>query len=91
MEWHERRSNPPEGIAGPHRATGESWGPYVSERAWGTVREDYSANGEAWDYFPMIMPVRARIAGARMGWRESATAISGFASRWRCGMGAIRS
>ena len=28
------------------------WGPYVSERAWGTVREDYSAWGEAWDYFP---------------------------------------
>src|SRR5262249_21753190 len=28
------------------------WGPYVSERAWGTVREDYSLSGEAWDYFP---------------------------------------
>ena len=28
------------------------WGPYVSERAWGTVREDYSANGDAWSYFP---------------------------------------
>src|SRR5512146_2158017 len=28
------------------------WGPYVSERAWGTVREDYSANGDAWDYLP---------------------------------------
>jgi mannosylglycerate hydrolase MGH1-like protein len=28
------------------------WGPYLSERAWGTVREDYSAWGEAWDYFP---------------------------------------
>lgn len=28
------------------------WGPYLSERAWGTVREDYSENGEAWDYFP---------------------------------------
>ncbi len=28
------------------------WGPYVSERAWGTVREDYSEHGEAWDYFP---------------------------------------
>jgi hypothetical protein len=30
----------------------KSWGPYVSERAWGTVREDYSAGGDAWDYFP---------------------------------------
>jgi hypothetical protein len=28
------------------------WGPYVSERQWGTVREDYSAAGEAWDYLP---------------------------------------
>jgi hypothetical protein len=28
------------------------WGPYVSERAWGTVREDYSASGSAWEYFP---------------------------------------
>jgi hypothetical protein len=28
------------------------WGPYVSERAWGTVREDYSANGDAWNYLP---------------------------------------
>ncbi|HVX66118.1 MAG TPA: hypothetical protein VHA11_05940, partial [Bryobacteraceae bacterium] len=28
------------------------WGPFLSERAWGTVREDYSADGAAWDYFP---------------------------------------
>ena len=28
------------------------WGPYLSERAWGTVREDYSAGGDAWTYFP---------------------------------------
>ena len=28
------------------------WGTYVSERAWGTVREDYSADGDAWSYFP---------------------------------------
>jgi hypothetical protein len=27
------------------------WGPYLSERQWGTVREDYSSNGDAWDYF----------------------------------------
>jgi hypothetical protein len=30
----------------------ERWGPYVSERAWGTVREDYSENGDAWNFFP---------------------------------------
>jgi len=28
------------------------WGPYLSERQWGTVREDYSPDGSAWDYFP---------------------------------------
>ncbi len=28
------------------------WGPYLSERAWGTVREDYSAGGTAWDHLP---------------------------------------
>ncbi|HEY6285403.1 MAG TPA: hypothetical protein VIX20_07065, partial [Ktedonobacteraceae bacterium] len=28
------------------------WGPYLSERQWGTVREDYSVNGDAWDYLP---------------------------------------
>ena len=28
------------------------WGPYTSERAWGTVREDYSADGNAWEYLP---------------------------------------
>jgi len=30
----------------------EQWGPYLSERQWGTVREDYSAHGDAWNYFP---------------------------------------
>ncbi|PSF34503.1 glucosidase [Aphanothece hegewaldii CCALA 016] len=30
----------------------KKWGPYLSERQWGTVREDYSTNGNAWDYFP---------------------------------------
>ncbi len=29
-----------------------TWGPYLSERQWGTVREDYSADGNAWQYFP---------------------------------------
>ena len=28
------------------------WGPYLSERQWGTVREDYSEHGDAWNYFP---------------------------------------
>ncbi len=29
----------------------KKWGPYLSERQWGTVREDYSDNGDAWNYF----------------------------------------
>ena len=34
------------------KANWKRWGPYLSERQWGTVREDYSAHGTAWDYFP---------------------------------------
>ena len=34
------------------KANWKRWGPYLSERAWGTVREDYSADGDAWNYFP---------------------------------------
>ena len=30
----------------------KKWGPYLSERQWGTVREDYSESVNAWDYFP---------------------------------------
>ncbi len=30
----------------------KQWGPYLAERQWGTVREDYSADGSAWEYFP---------------------------------------
>ncbi|NGX37353.1 MAG: hypothetical protein K1000chlam2_00507 [Chlamydiae bacterium] len=35
-----------------NKAPWRLWGPYLSERQWGTVREDYSDNGEAWDFFP---------------------------------------
>src|SRR6185295_10389316 len=34
------------------RANWKRWGPYLSERQWATVREDYSADGSAWDFFP---------------------------------------
>jgi hypothetical protein len=34
------------------KAPWKKWGPYLSERQWGTVREDYSDNSEAWNYFP---------------------------------------
>src|SRR5258708_17391044 len=44
---HERLREPPT-FPVPHW---RKWGPYVSEREWGTVREDYSEYGTAWDYF----------------------------------------
>jgi hypothetical protein len=34
------------------KANWKRWGPYLSERQWGTVREDYSANGDSWNYLP---------------------------------------
>ena len=34
------------------RAHWNRWGPFLSERAWGTVREDYSRDGAVWEYFP---------------------------------------
>ena len=45
---HQRLREPFTGVVRPWY----HWGPYVSERSWGTVREDYSANGDAWNYFP---------------------------------------
>jgi hypothetical protein len=34
-----------------HHVPWKKWGPYLSERQWGTVREDYSHTGDAWNYF----------------------------------------
>ncbi len=39
-------------LNGPARADWLRWGPYLSERQWGTVREDYSEGGSAWDHLP---------------------------------------
>ncbi len=47
MSEHQRLADSEAG-----KADWRAWGPYLSERAWGTVREDYSPNGTAWDYFP---------------------------------------
>jgi len=44
------------------------WGPYLSERQWGTVREGYSANGSAWAYFSHDQ-ARFPSAGGRTAWR----------------------
>src|ERR1700750_3238777 len=51
-----KESNSPEHLRIQNLASKPSpvpqWGPYLSERAWGTVREDYSENSNAWEYFP---------------------------------------
>src|SRR6266853_5027060 len=52
------------------------WGPYVSDRAWGTVREDYSADGNAWDFLPHDL---ARSKAYR--WGEDA--IAGICDRYQ--------
>jgi hypothetical protein len=64
------------------------WGPYLAERQWGTVREDYSADGAAWDYLPHD---HARSRAYRWGedglagiFRRPAAAVL---RRWRCGTG----
>ncbi len=67
------------------------WGPYLSERQWGTVREDYSADGDSWDYFPHD---HARSRAYRWG-EDGLLGIcdreAGCASRSRCGTAATRS
>src|SRR5262249_35825238 len=52
------------------------WGPYVSDRAWGTVREDYSPNGDAWNFLPHDL---ARSKAYR--WGEDG--IAGFSDRYQ--------
>ena len=58
-------------LAAAEAAGWRRWGPYVSDRQWGTVREDYSADGDAWTYFPFEM------AAAR-AYRWGEDAIAGF-------------
>ena len=45
----------------------KKWGPYLSERQWGTVREDYSENGDAWNFFTHdgVTCLRQRLRRAR--------------------------
>jgi hypothetical protein len=52
------------------------WGPYLSARQWGTVREDYSADGDAWAYFPFD---HARSRAYR--WGEDG--LGGICDRWQ--------
>ncbi len=46
----------------------KNWGPYLSERAWGTIREDCSPDGQAWEFFPHDHAEAALTAGMKTGW-----------------------
>ncbi|MBS0604794.1 MAG: glucosidase [Verrucomicrobia bacterium] len=52
------------------------WGPYVSERAWASVREDYSPNGDAWGYFPFDI-------AHQKAYRWGEDAIAGWCDRYQ--------
>jgi hypothetical protein len=69
---HRRLAEPSSESVPPWR----KWGCYVSERAWGTVREDYSANGDAWNY---LSHDKARSKAYR--WGEDG--IAGFCDRYQ--------
>ena len=58
---HQRLDDAREGTA-----AWKKWGPYLSERQWGTVREDYSANGDAWNYFSHDQAHRVKEAQVAM-------------------------
>ncbi len=69
----------------------KKWGPYLSERQWGTVREDYSEGGGAWDYFTHDQARSRAYHWGRTAWPGSAMTSRSCALRWPCGMGSIRS
>ena len=52
MTHSERNDAERQRLQGEDAGAWRRWGPYLSERAWGTVREDYSAAGDAWSFFP---------------------------------------
>ena len=85
----ERPGHPEEGLD--TRQPVVPLGPVSGERAWGTVREDYSADGDAWKYLPHD---HARSRAYR--WNEDGMAgisdvVSGSAWGWRCGTATTRS
>lgn len=75
----------PEGqrLAGSEAQDWREWGPYLSERQWGTVREDYSADGDAWRYFPHE---HARSRAYRWG-EDGLAGFSDKAQHWCLGLG----
>jgi hypothetical protein len=66
------------------------WGPYLSERQWATVREDYSPYGNCWDFFSHTMLEAGLIAGEKTDYWDSPTENAGSVSVSHCGMEKIR-
>jgi len=68
-----------------HEQHWRRWGTFISDRAWGTVREDYSPNGAAWDYFPFehahLRPFRWS-EDALLGWCDNHQRICFGLSLW---------
>ncbi len=67
------------------------WGPYLSERQWGTVREDYSPDGDAWNYLPHDHARSRAYRWGEDGLAGFVTSSSGCAWHWPCGTGVTRS
>jgi hypothetical protein len=70
-------------LIAPDAARWREWGPYLSDRQWGTVREDYSADGNAWDYFPHD---HARSRSYRWG-EDGLAGFSDQSQHWCLGLG----
>ncbi|TWI52530.1 glycosyl hydrolase family 63 [Pseudomonas duriflava] len=70
-------------LAGPEADHWRKWGPYLSERQWATVREDYSASGDAWSYFPHD---HARSRAYRWG-EDGLAGFSDRAQQWCLALG----
>ena len=68
----------------------EALGPYLAERQRATIREDYSADGSCWEYFPTIMPAAGPTVGEKMDCSESQTGSAAFVLPWPFGTKKIR-
>ena len=57
----------------------KKWGPYLSERQWGTVREDYSENGDAWNFFTHDQARSRAYRWGKTAWQGFPTTSNGEA------------
>lgn len=68
----------------------KKWGPYLSERQWGTVREDYSEGGDAWNYFSHDQARSRAYRWGKMAWPASPIRSSDSVLPWPCGTARTR-